>query len=205
MLVEAPRVWVDDRHPIFRRGLAACLVADGFTVVGESAGLAPRPDPGSVDILVFDADSDGLQHAPGLARTGCVALVAMVASPTEHLVGDAVAAGVVAVLVRNQLTPATLVASLRAVAAGATALPSALVPGVLDRVAHSGRSGPHALASRELEVLRLLSAGDDTRAIGDSLGYSERTVKNIVHDLLMKMNCRNRVHAVAQATRLGII
>lgn len=203
--MESPRVWVDDRHPIFRRGLAACLAAETFTIVGESAGLAPAPDPASVDILVFEADGAGLQQAPALARQGEVKLVALVSSTAEDLVGDAVAAGVVSVLVRSELTPSTLVASLMAVASGATALPSSLVPGVLDRAARSGRGGPHALATRELAVLRLLSAGDDTRAIGDSLGYSERTVKNIVHDLLMKMNCRNRVHAVAQATRLGII
>ena len=203
--MEAARVWVDDRHPIFRRGLAACLAADNFTIVGESAELVPRPEPAAFDILVFDADGCGLQQAPALVRQGTGRLVAVVASAAEQLIGDAVTAGVVAVLVRNDLTPGTLVASLRAVAAGATALPSALVPAMLDRAAHSGRSGPHALATRELEVLRLLSTGDDTRSIGDSLGYSERTVKNIVHDLLMKMNCRNRVHAVAQATRLGII
>jgi DNA-binding NarL/FixJ family response regulator len=203
--MEAPRIWVDDRHPIFRRGLAACLASDGFSVTGESAALAPAPDPLALDILVFEADAAGLQRAPALARQGDLRLVALVSSPDEALVGDAVAAGAAAVLVRGELTPTTLVASLRAVAAGATALPSALVPGVLDRVAHAGRAGPHPLATRELAVLRLLSDGDDTRTIGDSLGYSERTVKNIVHDLLMKMNCRNRVHAVAQATRLGII
>lgn len=203
--MEAPRVWVDDRHPIFRRGLAACLTSDGFAISGESAALTPPPDPATFDILVFEADDAGLQRAPALARAGGLKLVALVSSPDEALVGDAVTAGVAAVLVRSALTPTTLVTSLRAVAAGATALPSALVQGVLDRVAHAGRSGPHALATRELAVLRLLSDGDDTRTIGDSLGYSERTVKNIVHDVLMKMNCRNRVHVVAQATRLGII
>jgi DNA-binding NarL/FixJ family response regulator len=203
--MDASRVWVDDRHPIFRRGLAAYLAAEGFTIVGESAQLVPRPPASAFDILVFDADGFGLQQASALARQGTGRLVAMVASRVEHLIGDAVAAGVVAVLVRDDLTPASLVASMRAVAAGATALPAELVPAMLDRAARSGRSGPHALATRELEVLRLLSAGDDTRAIGESLGYSERTVKNIVHDLLMKMNCRNRVHVVAQATRLGII
>lgn len=203
--MECSRVWIDDRHPIFRRGLAAYLAADGFTIVGESAQLVPRPEPAVFDILVFEADGFGLQHAPALARQGVGRLVAMVTSRAEHLIGDAVAAGVVAVLVRDDLTPATLVTSMRAVAAGAAALPADLVPAMLDWAAHSGRSGPHALANRELEVLRLLSAGDDTRAIGDSLGYSERTVKNIVHDVLMKMNCRNRVHVVAEATRLGLI
>jgi DNA-binding NarL/FixJ family response regulator len=61
------------------------------------------------------------------------------------------------------------------------------------------------LSDRELAVLRLLAEGSDTVEIGETLGYSERTVKNIVHDVLMKTNCRNRTHAVALATREGLI
>jgi DNA-binding NarL/FixJ family response regulator len=49
------RVWVDDRHPVFRRGIASLLAADGFTVAGESAALDPIPDPNVIDILVFEA------------------------------------------------------------------------------------------------------------------------------------------------------
>jgi hypothetical protein len=39
----APKVWIDDEHPIFRRGLVTCLHADGFDVVGESARFTPEP------------------------------------------------------------------------------------------------------------------------------------------------------------------
>jgi len=53
-VISAPaRVWVDDRHPVFRRGIASLLAADGFTVAGESAALDPVPDPGLLDVLVF--------------------------------------------------------------------------------------------------------------------------------------------------------
>jgi hypothetical protein len=85
--MEAPRVWVDDRHPIFLRGLAACLASDGITISGESAELAPLPDPAALDILVFEADGAGLQRAPALARPGGLKLVALMSSPDEALVG----------------------------------------------------------------------------------------------------------------------
>ncbi len=39
----------------------------------------------------------------------------------------------------------------------------------------------------------------------DDLCFSERTVKNVVHDLLTKLNCRTRAQAVALATRQGVI
>ena len=54
-------------------------------------------------------------------------------------------------------------------------------------------------------MLALLAEGSDTKEIAGRLSYSERTVKNIVHDLLVKMNCRTRAHAVALATRQGVI
>jgi DNA-binding NarL/FixJ family response regulator len=71
------------------------------------------------------------------------------------------------------------------------------------------RQQPHApesqLTSRELAVLRMLADGEVTRGIAQQLNYSERTVKNIVRDALIKLNCRTRAHAVALATRRGLI
>ncbi|MFN2608114.1 MAG: LuxR C-terminal-related transcriptional regulator [Acidimicrobiales bacterium] len=198
-------IWVDDRDPIFRRGLLSCITAEGFGVAGESAGLRPAPELGGVDVLVFEATAAGLPPALGLVKTTGVRAVAIVPAVPEHLVYDAVDGGVAALLLRADLTPAALAGALRAVAGGATAFPPGLVSQLLVRAAHSGTGGPHALSTRELAVLRFLSEGDDTREIADALGYSERTVKNIVHDLLMKINCRNRAHAVAVATRQGLI
>ena len=61
------------------------------------------------------------------------------------------------------------------------------------------------LARRELNVLRLLADGSCTREIAGELCYSERTVKNIVHDTLTKLNCRTRAHAVAVVARQGAL
>ena len=69
----------------------------------------------------------------------------------------------------------------------------------------AGMRGAGDLTDRELGVLRLLSKGESTRQIAEDLCYSEKTVKNIVHDVLVRMNCRNRAQAVALATRRGLI
>ena len=50
-------------------------------------------------------------------------------------------------------------------------------------------------------MLHMLADGLTTREIAEELSYSERTVKNIVHDVLEKLGCRTRAHAVAIATR----
>jgi DNA-binding NarL/FixJ family response regulator len=199
------RIWIDDRHPVFRRGIASLLATQGLNVVGESAGLDPTPARSSYDLLVFEATPAALARVMVWARPGGIRCVAVLPVLREQLVYQALDAGVAAVLLREEIEAAPLVATLSAVAAGHTTLPSDLVPGLLDRAAREASAGSRVLADRELSVLRLLAEGSDTVEIGETLGYSERTVKNIVHDVLMKTNCRNRTHAVALATREGLI
>jgi DNA-binding NarL/FixJ family response regulator len=201
----SPRIWIDDRHPVFRRGIASLLTTQGLDVVGESAGLDPTPAPSSYDLLVFEATPAALARVMVWARPGGIRCVAVLPVLREQLVYQALDAGVAAVLLREEIEAATLVATLSAVAAGHTTLPSDLVPGLLARAAREASAGSRVLSDRELAVLRLLAEGSDTVEIGETLGYSERTVKNIVHDVLMKTNCRNRTHAVALATREGLI
>ena len=61
--------------------------------------------------------------------------------------------------------------------------------------------GPAGLTERERDVLRLLADGLDTAEIAGQLAYSERTIKNIIHDLTTRLNLRNRSHAVAYAVK----
>jgi DNA-binding NarL/FixJ family response regulator len=61
------------------------------------------------------------------------------------------------------------------------------------------------LSERELGVLRLVADGLDTSEIAERLSYSERTIKNIIHDITTRLHLRNRSHAVAFAMRHGLI
>nr|WP_281497227.1 helix-turn-helix transcriptional regulator [Ornithinimicrobium sp. F0845] len=61
------------------------------------------------------------------------------------------------------------------------------------------------LTPREAQVLRLVADGHDTAEIARELCYSERTVKNVLHDLTTRLQLRNRSHAVAYALREGLI
>jgi len=54
-------------------------------------------------------------------------------------------------------------------------------------------------------VLRLIADGCDTSEIANRLAYSERTVKNVLHDVTTRLQLRNRSHAVAYALRQGLI
>ncbi len=201
----ATRVWIDDRHPVFRWGVQSILRAEGFSVAGESAAFRPEPEIGRFDILFFEADSWGLQQALKLLDGAECRLVALVDAAEERLIADLGEVGASAIVFRHDLSPEKLITALRAVAAGNTSLPGDLLPRMLERAAQGANGGARHLTERELSVLKLLSEGEDTNDIAQRLAYSARTVKNIVHDVLMKMNCRNRAHAVAQATRQGLI
>ena len=61
------------------------------------------------------------------------------------------------------------------------------------------------MADREVRILRLVADGLDTREIAHELSYSERTVKNVLHDVTTRFHLKNRSHAVAYAVREGLI
>ncbi len=60
------------------------------------------------------------------------------------------------------------------------------------------------LTERELEVLRLVSAGMNNAEISEALFLSESTVKTHVGRVLSKLQLRDRVHAVIFAKHHGL-
>ena len=67
----------------------------------------------------------------------------------------------------------------------------------------SGRG--ERLTEREHAVLSLVAEGVPSREIAGRLAYSERTIKNVLHDAVTKLGARSRSHAVAVAVRERII
>jgi DNA-binding NarL/FixJ family response regulator len=98
---------------------------------------------------------------------------------------------VMGVLPRATLKPAQLLAGVRAAASGLQV--NLLGTPTCD------------LSTRNVEVLRLLAQGAATRQISDSLGYSERTIKHAVAEVLEELGARSRAEAVAIGIRRGLI
>ena len=97
-------------------------------------------------------------------------------------------------------------------AAGAGEVPADLLGRLLEQVGRLQRQvlSPRGLTfagltPRETEVVRLVADGLDTSEIALRMSYSERTVKNVLHDLTTRLQLRNRTHAVAYAVREGLI
>jgi DNA-binding CsgD family transcriptional regulator len=68
-----------------------------------------------------------------------------------------------------------------------------------------GRERAHGLTPRELEVLRLVAAGDTNKAIAAALVLSERTVDRHVSNILAKLGTSSRTEATAYAFRHQLV
>ena len=195
--------------PLSRAGLAATLRGQPGIMVGD----APDQEEPSVAIVVADeVDEAALRQIRAARAAGHERVVLLVTRVDDTGLMSAVEAGVVGVVRRSQATPAHLAAAIRAAAAGEGSLPPDLLARLMNQVERLQRQvlSPRGLTfagltEREIAVLRLLADGLDTAEVGEQLFFSERTVKNVIHDLTSRLDLRNRTHAVAYAIRHGLI
>lgn len=61
------------------------------------------------------------------------------------------------------------------------------------------------LTPRELDTLRLLSAGLSNKELADAMAVTEGTMKNRVSNILLKLEVRDRTGAVVKAIRHGLL
>ena len=172
-------------------------VASVSTGAASSISQLVSPD---APVLIFEIDASAAQRDGGSrAQRTPVRLIGTFGGGAGHAGERSAHQELSAVLVLRALTPSRLLSCVRAVSGGS----AAVTPEALPEISAPGlREQP---TEREYEVLRRLADGDTTRDIAQRLCYSERTVKNVVHDLLEKLNCRTRAHAVGLAVRQGVI
>jgi DNA-binding NarL/FixJ family response regulator len=204
-------VFIVDPHSIFRLGLATCL--EELALVGHVTGVASvqaasrHADLATSDIVIVDASTpNALAFIRDVRAASKARLIVSASSWQQKDILATMEAGAVCVLRKDTLTPESLEASVRATLQGAGVLPSDLLSGLLVAV-RAGDAQPRSsqLTNREEQVLRLIADGHATREVAEELCYSERTVKNVLHDVVTKLGARTRSHAVAHAVRAGLI
>jgi DNA-binding NarL/FixJ family response regulator len=205
--VDRVPVLVCSADPVSHAGISSQLRGGG---VLETTDLDA---PDAVALVVVDqVDSDCVATMRSLRSRGAQHVLLLVSRIDEKGVLAAVEAGATSILRRSEATPGNLLAAIRAASAGEGALPPDLLGRLLSQVGRLQRQVLHprgltftGLTDREVSVLRLLADGLDTVEVGEKLYYSERTVKNIIHDVTSRLQLRNRTHAVAYAIREGLI
>jgi DNA-binding NarL/FixJ family response regulator len=204
------KLFVLDPHTIYRRGLAACLeLVPEVEHVGQAASVAEAWEhselPGA-DLVILDPAAAG--SAAFIADVDTRVMVCS-SDCAEESVLAALQAGAVGYLRKDTLTPETLGAAVPAAANGTRVMTPELLGNLLRGLSpetlEPGRPPVARLTDREQQVLALIAAGHPTREVALQLSYSERTVKNVLHDVVTKLNARSRSQAVAFAVREGLI
>ena len=209
VLSQPTRVFIVASDPISWAGIASELrQKDGLETVDER-----QIDGDVVALVAADQMDEATAHTiRALKRRGVGRVVLIVTEIDDRGLLRALESGTRGVLRRNQATPENLFEAIRAAAGGEGVLPPDLLGRLLNDVGRLHRQvlNPQAptcptLTDREIKVLKLLAEGLDTSEVGRRIFYSERTVKNIIHDVTKRLNLRNRTQAVAYAVRQGLI
>jgi DNA-binding NarL/FixJ family response regulator len=196
---------------------------DGISQAGVATQLRRRPDilivdDGDIDsaevaVVIVDAVEESCSRTVrAVQRNGCPRVVLVVSELDDAGLMGAVEVGACAVLRRRETTPERLEAAVMAAVHGDGTLAPDLLGRLMVQMSRLQRDvlaprgiGLSGVTDRELDVLRLLADGLDTAEIARKLAYSERTIKNIIHDLTSRLNLKNRLHAVAYAMKAGLI
>ncbi|GHB95981.1 helix-turn-helix transcriptional regulator [Streptomyces spinoverrucosus] len=198
--------------PISEAGLKAAMRDRAeLEVVGRDdlSGL----DDTAVGVVASESlDDEALKLARSVRGAGAQHIVLVASSLDENGVVAAAEEGVSGLVRRCEATPDRLVQVITSVRRGAGVVPPDLLGRLIKQVStiRQHALAPRGIAStglteREAAVLRLVAKGLDTREIAQQLLYSERTVKNALHDVTSRFHLRNRSHAVAYAIREGMI
>jgi DNA-binding NarL/FixJ family response regulator len=203
------RIFVYARDPISQAGIAAGLRGSPQIDVLDDGGL----DHAQVAVVAADeVDEETLRVIKAIQRNPGPRVILVVGRLDDGGLTAAVEAGVCGLLRRSEATQDMLTRAVVAAAQGDGMVPPDLLGRLLSQMGRLQRHvlGPRGLtfsglSERELEVLRLVADGLDTSQIAERLSYSERTIKNIIHDVTSRLHLRNRSHAVAFAMRHGLI
>jgi DNA-binding NarL/FixJ family response regulator len=215
---EVISVLVVDDHEVVRRGLLAFLESEpDIDVVGEAEGgaqaldlLASMASEGSPpDVVVMDlqmAPIDGIESTRQVrALYNDTEVVALTSFADEERVHAALHAGASGYVLKDSDAD-DVVAAIRAAHRGELQID----PVVARRLTSSLREAPDddpisELTSRELDVLRLVAAGQPNKQIAAELAISERTARTHVSRILRKLRLSSRTQAALWAVREGLV
>lgn len=213
-MTEPIRVVIADDHPLFRDGLRTMLADhDGLECVGEAATgdeVLARVRDTRPDVVLMDLQMPGLDGIEATRRVVSAvpgtAVLALTMFDDDTSVNAALRAGARGYLLKGA-TQAELIRAIESVAGGQAILAEPIAARVLDRLTHPAEE-PEALfpelTAREREVLRLVAEGAPNVRIGRALGITEKTVRNHLSNILVKLQVTDRTQAALRAREAGL-
>jgi len=195
---------------------------DSILEAGVASHLRTRPevdllpggaDPAEVDLVAAEAfNTSTIRTLRRLQGSASGVTVLLIGRMEADALPEAAACGVRALIYRQHATPDRIAAAVVAAANGEGVMPGDLLANLLTQVGRLRQLvlDPDGLTikgltTREARVLELAAQGYDTASIARRVGFSERTVKTLLHGVIVRYGLRNRTHAVAHAIREGLV
>jgi DNA-binding NarL/FixJ family response regulator len=200
------RILAVDDHPLVRGGIAALVQGQpDMSLVAECSNgreaiqqfRVHRPDITLMDLQMPEMGGlDAIIAIRGEFPEARIIVLTTYVGDVQIL--RALQAGARAYLLKN-LVHKELLGTIRDVHAGK----KTLSPEASYELAEHAIDD--ALTNGEIEVLRLIAAGNANKQIGDQLGITEDTVKGRVKNILSKLDANDRTHAAMIGLKRGII
>ena len=210
------RILIADDHAVVRRGLVLVLRQEpDFYIVGEAKDgvqafeMTQQLRP---DVVILDwkmPGMDGLEAAYKIReKMGSVRLLLLSGAPIQAVALDALENGIDGFVLKD-IAPDNLTDAIRVVAAGQSYLCPHVTKALIEysqqskerakKVRHVG------LTPREKEILALMIQPLTYREMGKQLSISEETVRRHAKNILVKFGQPNRMQAVIEGLKLGLI
>ena len=204
------RTLVVDDQSMVRAGLRMLLTdqPDIDVVAEASNGIealaqTARHHPDVVLMDIRMPELDGLEATRRLmAADAATKVLILTTFNLDDYVYEALRAGASGFVLKDD-PPEQLIAAVRTVAAGDALLSPSVTRNVIAHFARHHRQPPPpslaTLTPREVDVLRLITAGLSNAEIGRELHISDTTVKTHVTRVLQKLQLRDRAQAIVMA------
>jgi DNA-binding NarL/FixJ family response regulator len=200
------RVLTVDDHALLREGIAALLNAEpDMELVAEASEgeeaikqfRRHRPDVTLMDLQM--PNLNGIEAISRIRNEFANAKIIVLSTYSGDVqVLRAIKAGARGYILKGHVRR-ELLDAIRSVHAGHKRIPPEIAAELAEHAAED------ELSSREIDVLRLIAAGNGNKQIADKLSIEETTVKSHVSSVLSKLGANDRTHAVTIGLQRGII
>src|SRR6201996_9159065 len=200
------RILAVDDHPLLRKGIAALVNAESdMKLVAEASNgeeAVERVRLHRPDVTLMDLQLPGINGIEAISRILSefpdARIIVLTTYTGDAQVLRALRAGARGYILKGHVHR-ELLETIHIVFAGRKRIP----PDIATELAEHATEDE--LSSREIEVLRLIAAGNSNKKIGDQLSIGEATVKSHVTNILSKLSANDRAHAVTIGLKRGII